>query len=211
MTAVPHSFGPAVVRPFHPADLPGMYRVCLRTGDSGRDATPLYRDPDLLGHVYAAPYPAADPALTFVATDEQGLLGYIVATADTYSFEVWQEEHWWPGLRARYPPALAVDPGDRTHDWRRVDHLHRTRPHRHDLYVRHPAHLHIDILPRGQGRGLGRRLVNALTAALRGSGVPGLHLGVGSGNPGARAFYLTVGFTELSRQEWGSQMVMALD
>jgi len=211
MTAAAHPFGPAVVRPFHPADLPGMYRVCLRTGDSGRDATPLYRDPDLLGHIYTAPYPAADPALTFVATDELGPLGFVVATADTYSFEVWQEENWWPGLRARYPSALAVDPGDGTHDWRRVDHLQRTRPHHDDLYVRHPAHLHIDILPRGQGSGLGRRLISTLTAALRDRGVPGLHLGVGSGNPGARAFYLAVGFTELSRQEWGSQMVMTLD
>lgn len=50
------------VRPFATCDLAGMYRVCLLTGDAGADATPVYRDPDLLGHVYAAPYPVADPA-----------------------------------------------------------------------------------------------------------------------------------------------------
>lgn len=33
------------VRPLQPFDLSGMCRVCLRTGDSGRDATTLYRTP----------------------------------------------------------------------------------------------------------------------------------------------------------------------
>lgn len=46
------------IRPYQPFDLPGMYRVCLQTGDSGRDATALYSDPDLLGHVFAAPTPS---------------------------------------------------------------------------------------------------------------------------------------------------------
>ena len=63
---------PAVIRPFHPSDLPALYRICLLTGDAGGDATPLYRDPDLLGHVYLGPYPIADPGLTFVVVDELG-------------------------------------------------------------------------------------------------------------------------------------------
>lgn len=199
------------VRPYAPFDLPGIYRVCLRTGDSGRDATPLYRDPDLLPHIYAGPYPAADPGLTFVAADEHGVAGYIVATADTPAFDAWLERHWWPPLRHRYPVALAADPGDGTQDWQRVAHLHRPDPPEPDaLLARYPAHLHIDILPRAQGTGLGRRLMTTLLTALRARGVPGVHLGVGSGNPGAHAFYLRTGFTELRRQDWGSVMVRDL-
>ncbi|MCX5140824.1 MULTISPECIES: GNAT family N-acetyltransferase [unclassified Streptomyces] len=199
------------VRPYAPFDLPGMYRVCLRTGDSGRDATALYRDPDLLPHVYAGPYPAADPGLTFVAHDAHGLLGYVVATADTPAFDAWLEENWWPGLRHRYPGPLATDPGDGSQDWRRVAHIHHPDPPEPDaLFDRYPAHLHIDILPRGQGTGLGRRLMTTLLEALRERGVRGVHLGVGGGNPGARAFYLKVGFTEHDRQEWGSVMVRDL-
>ncbi|WNI31365.1 GNAT family N-acetyltransferase [Streptomyces sp. ITFR-6] len=199
------------VRPFQPFDLPGMYRVCLLTGDSGRDATALYGDPDLLPHIYAGPYPAADPGLTFVAADERGVLGYIVATADTHAFDGWLEEHWWPSLRHRYPRPLAEDPGDGTKDWQCVAHIHRPGPPEPEaLYARYPAHLHIDILPRGQGAGLGRRLMDALLTALCERGVRGLHLGVGAGNPGAHAFYLRLGFTEAERQEWGSVMVMDL-
>jgi ribosomal protein S18 acetylase RimI-like enzyme len=200
--------GRPVIRPFTLLDLPGMYRVCLRTGDSGRDATALYHDPDLLAHVYAAPYPIADPGLTFVAADDEGVVGYIVGTADTYGFETWLEEEWWPALRDRYPLEAAADPGDGTCDWERVKHIHETRPYADDLYDRYPAHLHIDILPRGQGAGLGRRLMATLVAALRERGVPGLHLGVGSGNPGALAFYQAVGFTIERPGDWGDVMVM---
>lgn len=207
------------IRPFQPYDLPGMYRVCLRTGDSGRDATGLYGDPDLLPHIYAGPYPAADPGLTFVAADASGVLGYVVATADSHAFDGWLEEHWWPELRLRYPlpppplsaPLSTPDPGDGTKDRQCVEHIHRPGPPEPKaLYERYPAHLHIDILPRGQGAGLGRRLMDALLTALRERGVPGLHLGVGAGNPGAHAFYLRLGFTEAERQEWGSVMVMDL-
>ncbi|WP_405774820.1 GNAT family N-acetyltransferase [Streptomyces sp. NBC_00859] len=198
------------VRPFQPFDLPGMYRVCLLTGDSGGDATALYHDPDLLGHVFAGPYAAADPGLTFVAADAYGVLGYVVATADSAGFEKWREDHWNGLLRLRHPESMAADPGDGSRDWQRVAQLHAGPSDSDPLYESHPAHLHIDILPRGQGAGLGRRLMSALLAALRSRGVPGLHLGVGSGNPGARAFYLALGFTEAERRDWGSVMVMDL-
>ena len=198
-----------MIRPFQLFDLSGMYRVCLLTGDSGVDATEQYRDPDLLGHIYAAPYAIADPELTFVAADEQGVLGYVVATADTRAFERWLDERWWPGLRQRYP--LVDDPGDGTLDWQRIRHLHQARPVEEALYAAYPAHLHIDLLPRGQGAGLGRKLMETLFDALRARGVRGLHLGVGSANPGARAFYLRMGFTEHRRDPWGSTMVIGLE
>jgi ribosomal protein S18 acetylase RimI-like enzyme len=198
------------IRPFQPFDLPGIYRVCLITGNSGGDATLLFSNPDLLPHIYAGPYPIADPGLTFVAVDDQGVLGYIVATADTLEFETWLEENWWPHLREQYPKTLTVDPHDGTEDWLRITHLHDAKPTPDDLYERYPAHLHIDILPRGQGAGLGRRLIHALVEALRSRRVRGLHLGVGSGNPKALAFYKAVGFTEERRAAWGSTMVMDL-
>ncbi|MCX4553687.1 GNAT family N-acetyltransferase [Streptomyces sp. NBC_01387] len=199
------------IRPYQPFDLPGMYRVCLQTGDSGRDATALYSDPDLLGHVFAGPYPVADPGLTFIAADEHGVLGYVVATADSAAHEKWLEEEWYPPLRLRYPQSMAHDPGDGTRDWQRVAQVHQPGPSAGDaLYDRFPAHLHIDILPRGQGAGLGRRLITVLLEALRERGVRGLQLSVGGGNPGARAFYLAIGFTEAERQERFSVMVRDL-
>src|SRR5690606_2707699 len=48
---------------------------------------------------------------------------------------------------------------------------------RHGELTTHPAHLHIDLLPQLQRRGLGSRLLDTLRAALADRGVPGVHLG----------------------------------
>ena len=66
-----------------------------------------------------------------------------------------------------------------------------------DLVAAYPSHLHIDLLPRLQGRGWGRRLIDTLVERLRATGSRGLHLGVATDNTNAHAFYRAVGFTEL--------------
>jgi ribosomal protein S18 acetylase RimI-like enzyme len=197
------------LRAFATCDLPGMYRVCLLTGDAGSDATGAYRDPDLLGHVYAGPYPVADPGLTWVVTDDAGTVaGYVVGTADSQAFARWQEESWWPALRERLPRPDEVDDPRRDHELLRVVHDGATYdPAVTDAY---PAHLHIDLLPHAQGRGLGRTLIATLAAALRERGVPGLHLGVSAANTGAIAFYDRVGFRPVATHDWGLTLGMDL-
>ncbi len=195
------------VRPFSTCDLAGMYRVCLLTGDSGADGTAFYRDPDLLGHVYAAPYPVADPGLTWVVTDEDGVAGYVVGAADSQGFARWQEEVWWPPLRERYPLRPEVE-GLRDHDV--LQTIHRGSRYEEELTADYPAHLHIDLLPRAQGRGLGRTLIETLAGALRERGVPGVHLKVSEQNPGAIAFYGRVGFHEVATASWGRTLGMDL-
>jgi ribosomal protein S18 acetylase RimI-like enzyme len=192
------------IRPFAPSDLPGMYRVCLRTGAAGQDASALYRDPDLLGHVYCGPYPVAEPALSWVVTDDLGVAGYVIGTADTTAFAAWQERAWWPALRQRYPLRDGDDP-----DAGLVRLLHAGQPGDPAVVDRYPAHLHIDLLPRAQGHGLGRALVTTLTDALRERGVPGLHLGVDPANTGALAFYARIGMVPVPTADGGT--VQALD
>lgn len=184
-----------------------MYRVCLLTGDAGTDATPVYRDPDLLGHVYAAPYPVADPTLTWVVTDDEGVVGYVVGTDDSQAFARWQEAHWWPALRERYPLRPAQD-GTRDHELLRT--VHHGGEYAAEVTDRYPAHLHIDLLPRAQGQGLGRVLITTLADALRDRGVPGLHLGVAAENAGAIAFYGRVGFRTVDTHPWGRTLGMDL-
>ncbi len=60
----------------------------------------------------------------------------------------------------------------------------------------YPAHLHIDLLPQAQGRGLGRELLRTFGEELIVREVPGVHLGVGEANVGAAAFYRRLGFDE---------------
>ncbi|MGV8876982.1 MAG: GNAT family N-acetyltransferase, partial [Rhodoglobus sp.] len=88
------------IRPAGPHDLPATYRVCLQTSDAGADGSALYSNPDLLGHIYVGPYIVGHPAIAFVLADTEGIAGYVLAASDTRAFEAWQEQHWWPGLRA---------------------------------------------------------------------------------------------------------------
>lgn len=67
-----------------------------------------------------------------------------------------------------------------------------------ELAARFPSHLHIDLLPRLQARGLGRRLISTFVAALRDQGSPGVHLHVTRANQRAVEFYRHVGFTDLT-------------
>ncbi|WP_426593583.1 GNAT family N-acetyltransferase [Cellulomonas sp. McL0617] len=185
---------PVTIRPFHASDLAALYRVCLLTGDASADATDLYRNPDLLGHLYAGPYPIADPGLTFVVVDDLGVGGYVVATADSYRFERWLDTSWFPVLRAQH--ALVGDPRDGTRDHELIRQIHEFVPADKAVFHTHPAHMHIDLLPRLQRRGLGRRLIESLGDTLRDRGVPGLHLGVDARNEGGIAFYDRIGFQD---------------
>jgi ribosomal protein S18 acetylase RimI-like enzyme len=176
-----------------PPDVPGVYRVCRLTADVGGDATSRHADPDLLGHVWAGPYLAHPDAVALVVRDASGVAGYCVGVPDTAAFERWLDDEWLGPLRERYPQGSGGTDADRSlveriHAWPRTDPA---------LLEEFPAHLHIDLLPRLQGQGWGRRSLEALLGELASGGVPGIHLGVDPQNRGAVAFYERLGFTEV--------------
>lgn len=143
------------IRPYRTSDLDTIYDICLATGDAGADASHFYRDRKLLGHVYAGPYCVHSADTAFVAEDEGGVGGYVLGPADTRAFEAALEASWWPALRARYP-----DPGDcATLDERMQRLIHHPSRMPRRIVEAYPAHLHIDLLPRLQGRGLDRKSV----------------------------------------------------
>ena len=188
-----------VIRPARPDDQPAAYHVCLRTGDHGADGEPFYRDdPDALGRIYVGPYLAFEPELALVLEDDQGVCGYALGALDSRSFYQRYEAEWRPKLVARFP-APQGDPAG----WTRVQQAHHTYHHPDsfcpDPYDAYPSHLHIDLLPRAQGRGYGRRMLEQNLDTLRGRGSPGAHLGVSPRNRRAIGFYQRLGFQELTR------------
>ncbi|GBF06201.1 putative GCN5-related N-acetyltransferase [Deinococcus aerius] len=192
-----------------PDDRGALYRICLETGDSGADATGLYRDPLLLGHVYAGPYLAHQPDLAFVVEDEQGVGGYVIGALDTDAFARTLEREWWPPLREQYPMPSG-DSANWTPDERIQALIHRPPRTPEDITARFPSHLHIDLLPRMQGGGNGRRLMMALWAALREQGSPGVHLGVGARNTRAVGFYHHLGFHTLREDPYSLTLGLPL-
>ena len=192
----------ARIRPYRPGDLDDLYRICLLTSDSGRDGTSLYRDPRLVGQVFAAPYGLFEPTLAFVMEDAAGVGGYIVGALDSQAFEQQLESKWWPGLRSRYPdPPPGLPPERWTPDQRMASMIHHPLHSPDEVTRRYPSHLHINLLPRLQASGNGSQLTRTLIAALRDQGSPGVHLYVPRSNRRAAGFYRHFGFTELPASE----------
>jgi ribosomal protein S18 acetylase RimI-like enzyme len=187
--------GPIAIRVATAEDRPALYEICRLTGDAGEDASAQYEDPDLLGTLWVGPYLALELDLAFVGVDAGGVDGYVLGAADTAAFETACEVRWWPDLRQRYPEPPAsgdLTPDQVLHRW-----IHHPPPTPDAVLAEYPAHLHIDLLPRAQGRGLGRRLVDTLLDALRGLGVAGVHLGVDAANHRAIGFYEHLGFAPI--------------
>jgi GNAT superfamily N-acetyltransferase len=180
-----------VIRPYQPADRDAVYDVCLRTGDAGGDATGKYPDDDVIPDIYAGPYLYLEPGLAFVADDGARAVGYVIGTTDTERFVRRYREEWLPTMAAKYgppgdPPASAYDDV--------LDRLYRPERMLVAELACYPAHLHIDLLPRYQRSGYGRRLIEAFIEAAARAGASGTHVAVAGTNTGAHEFYQRVGF-----------------
>ena len=186
---------PVHIRPYQPADLDDVYRICLLTADNGQDGTSLFSDPRLPGHLYAGPYARFEPSLAFVAEDSGGVGGYTLGALDSQAFEERLERDWWPALRTDYPER-DLDAGSSPPEQYAIHDIHHPWRTADELAAGFPSHLHIDLLPRMQGRGIGRRLIATMIAALSDRGSPGLHLFVNPGNENAAGFYRHLGFSE---------------
>jgi GNAT superfamily N-acetyltransferase len=81
--------------------------------------------------------------------------------------------------------------------WRSLLDVVGDRDVREDVLAdpRWPAHLHVDLLPEGRGRGLGRALMDTWLARLRERRSPGLHAGTFAENGNALRFFASCGFT----------------
>lgn len=193
------------IRPARPEDQAGAYYVCLKTGNYGQDGEPFYReDPDALGRIFVGPYLAFEPELSLILEDDAGICGYALGAFDSRAFYARYESGWRPRLCAQFPA-----PGGDPRQWTRVQQVHHWYHHPDyfcpEPYAAYPSHLHIDLLPRAQGRGYGRRMLEEVMDKLRQRGSPGAHLGVSLLNTPALGFYQRLGFKELTRVGTGAE------
>jgi hypothetical protein len=154
------------IRLARPGDQAAAYYVCLKTGDHGRDGEPFYRDdPDALGRMFVGPYLAYEPELSLVVEDEQGVCGYCLAALDSRVFYARYDREWRPQLCGQFPRPSG-DPAA----WTRAQSVHSWY-HQPDYfcpepYEEYPSHMHIDLLERARGQGVGRRMMEQLMGEL---------------------------------------------
>lgn len=187
------------IRLARPDDLAAAYRVCLETGDAGNDATAMYADdPDALGRMYVGGYFAFEPRLAFVLEDEAGVCGYALGSLDSRRYYQKYLEEWLPALQREFPAPR----GDRA-GWTAAEKIHEEYHHpvihMPEPYGHYPSHLHIDLMRRAQGRGMGARMMDLLIGEIRRLGSAGIHLAMHPENHRAHRFYSKLGFQELIR------------
>ncbi|MDT0446742.1 GNAT family N-acetyltransferase [Streptomyces johnsoniae] len=198
---------PVTIRPYRPDDLDALRDICVKTGLYGKDATPHYRDPQVLPAVFAEPYAELEPELAFVADNGERAIGYVVGAADSTAFFAAFRSRWLPRVADRFPEPAGAPEGPEEVVRYLLHHAETMLDP--EIAAEYPAHLHIDLLPEGQRQGLGRRLITTLFDALRDRGVPGVHLGMSPANTGARLFYERIGLTLLPRRGDGDVLHFA--
>ncbi|MEF0939107.1 GNAT family N-acetyltransferase [Rhizobium sp. BR 362] len=184
------------IRSVQSDDIDQLYVISLVTGDAGKDATALHRDGRMIGHIYSVPYAVLSPTTVFVAEDEEGVCGYIAGVFDTAAFEERLEREWWPELRKRY-----AEPSDDSSAWdadqQRSFTIHHPKRTPTALTDPFPAHIHMNLLPRTQGQGIGSALLDRWLSNARAHGVKGVHLGANAGNHSGIRFWASRGFSRL--------------
>jgi len=186
------------IRSYKSADTSAVYEICLKTGNSGQDATHLFSDPLVLGHIYVGPYMEFEPQSVFILEDDQGPCGYIMGVLDSQTYYQWMHSEWLPKMRVNYKkPTGNLDTWDETE--KITDLLFHPVSQR--LLPDYPAHLHIDLLSRAQGKGQGKLMMDRFIDYLRYNKIPGLHLDLSSSNNRAFNFYRKYGMEELDRDK----------
>ena len=193
-------------------DVAACASVCLLTGRYGADGSADFpHDPLALSRIYTTPYLRLEPLLSLVLVDEAdgSVAGYCLASSDTAAFFARYEAELRPGLLAQVPPGAAARATPReaaVHAlYARPDYALPPR-----LLERHPAHVHIDLLPRARGKGHGRALMRLQLAQLARLGCPGVHLNMAASNAGAAAFYAALGFAQFAATGSGEDATLYL-
>ena len=184
------------IRSYKSADTSAVYEICLKTGNSGQDATHLFSDPLVLGHIYVGPYMEFEPQSVFILEDDQGPCGYIMGVLDSQTYYQWMHSEWLPKIRVDYKkPTGNPDIWDETE---KITNL-LFHPVSQRLLPAFPSHLHIDLLSRAQGKGQGKLMMDRFIDYLRYNKIPGVHLELSSSNDRAFNFYHKYGMQELDR------------
>jgi ribosomal protein S18 acetylase RimI-like enzyme len=185
------------IRRFRPEDTDALYAISLATGSAGSDASHLYEDPKLMGQIYSAAYALLEPELALVVEDREGVAGFAVGAIDTAAWEARLEREWWPPLRRRYAAPPEADKDSWTADQRRAFTIHHPSQAPSIVVWKYPAHLHLNLLPRLQGRGVGAKLFDGWRLLATARGATAIHVAVNHANARAVHFWRKLAFAEL--------------
>ena len=180
------------IRAYRPGDREAIRRIAFETGYMGEPIAWLWRDPESFADLITRYYTDREPESIFVAERHGNVLGYLTGCVDSTRVRGAALRE----VRRLLARGALLAPGFGAFLARSVLDVLRDRGGPPEVLSdpRWPAHLHIDLLPEGRGRGLGRRLMEQWLARLRSLASPGLHLGTFAENHAAIRFFEGCGF-----------------
>ncbi|TFG64427.1 MAG: GNAT family N-acetyltransferase [Spirochaetales bacterium] len=195
--------------PYQPSHLDGVHEILFRTGYMGEDliGRNAFNDRRLFGYIFCDYYLRFEPGNCFTALSSdmpERVLGYIIGAGDTraqlYRFKKTYARK--IVLRNSLITRLANPESflmtKTIMAYFRQDLLTAETS---ILYRDYPAHLHINVLPGFQGKGIGAELMTAFEERMRMQSAPGIHLITASLNEKALRFYLKNNYRRYSEEE----------
>ena len=190
-----------IIRNYRQADEPAIEDITYRTGFKGEDLTgrDFFDDRRLFFLLFIYYYTRYEPEHFFVAVDASNdtVIGFICGATDTAAQEKNFQKKVVPRIIARtflytswrYPRTFKML-------LRMMKGMGTVGDHDTAARVRaaYPAHLHINLLPEYQHKGIGTRLTQHFEDHLIGQNVRGVHLQTTSHNRKAVPFYEKLGF-----------------
>jgi ribosomal protein S18 acetylase RimI-like enzyme len=159
-------------------DLPSVRRICFVTCTDEK----MRQYPEALSLVYADYYLEHEIEHCFVACDGEKVIGYILSNYDP--------AYYLKTMRENILPTLAkMSPYFYTFEKKQIGYA--------KYWKSYPAHLHIDLDPAYQAKGIGGMLMKALLNDMKEHHIKAVHLGVSNTHKHAIRFYKKNGFHTL--------------
>jgi ribosomal protein S18 acetylase RimI-like enzyme len=182
------------------SDEQSLIDICFITGDPSLKK--IFPEPRLFSYFWCLYYLWYELENCFVAEDTETnkVIGYIISTLDSIKQEKNFEEKIGPLVKKRMKEIKL-----RTIISKIYAHfiIHKSlSKKRRKMLEKYPAHLHINILPEYQRKGIGHRLMKTLEEHLMKNNIPGFHLEVGAKNDLGISFYEKYGLKYISKNHF---------
>ena len=181
---------PILIRKYRESDCEQVQKICIATATGPFAQNEAFRL--LLLTTFCNYYIEQEPENCFVADNGQGAVGYILCAEDANTWSGTFQEKYINNLPDENLKLFCLG----------------TMNSPLKFSSEYPAHLHIDILPEYQRKGIGTMLMDALVKHLRDKGIHGLMLSVAADNVKGRQFYNKYGFRVL--EETPHEVVMGI-
>ena len=185
------------IRPYQEEDRASLYSVCFKSED-GTEPNSFQNISDVIADMRVIPYLEFSPGLCFVAEDNWGVCGYIMATCDSSEFYKFLMETWLPKIRKKYP--CPDDEPNLNSEEQFCLSLYQTKIEMTSPILKeYPSHFQVEFTTQDRGRSLITRMVRCISSVIKAKGSKGIHVEVDEGNKDLYELYLNLGFKKLTQ------------